>query len=311
MAFPCCEIVFYNVENLFNTTNDKGVSDGEFTPSGSKHWTEERYQKKLESLAKVLSAIKQDTLGLIGVCEVEDAQVVHDLLHKTELSSHGNYDFVHEHSSDRRGIDLALIYNYDLFTYVEHRNIPIHFDYNPDIKTRDLLIVKLKANDNTEFYTVLCHWPSSWRGDGKSKKKREYVARVLRAELDTIFDEYPLAKILVMGDFNTNPDTDVMQLDLRAFPTKDLAENALYNLSYSSFKNGYGTNVHDGQWSMVDQMLCSHSFIEYIDEDAKVFTPEWLLQKDKDGNAEPFHTYSYDKYLGGYSDHLPIYLKTK
>lgn len=311
MSFPSCEIVFYNVENLFNTKDDKGVADGEFTPEGAKHWTNKRYQDKLDALAKVLCAIKQDALGLIGVCEVEDAQVVHDLIHKTNLETQANLDFVHEHSSDRRGIDLSLLYNKDLFTYKEHWNIPIEFDYNPNIKTRDILIVKLQTKDNNDIYVVLCHWPSSWRGDGKSKKKRQYVSRVLRAEIDKIFEKSPTAKILVMGDFNTNPDTEVMQLELRAFPTKDIADDGFYNLSYKAFKNGYGTNTHDGQWLMIDQILCSKSMLSHIDSDARVFMPEWLLKDDDDGNAAPFQTYSYDKYLGGYSDHLPIYLKIK
>ncbi|MEG2790824.1 MAG: hypothetical protein RSA98_04450, partial [Odoribacter sp.] len=35
--------MFYNVENLFDTTDDPLTADEEFTPQGNKYWTKARY----------------------------------------------------------------------------------------------------------------------------------------------------------------------------------------------------------------------------------------------------------------------------
>jgi len=39
-------IAFYNVENLFDTTNDPLIHDNDFLPNSLKRWTPKRYQKK-------------------------------------------------------------------------------------------------------------------------------------------------------------------------------------------------------------------------------------------------------------------------
>ena len=54
-------VVFYNVENLFDTRNDSLTADDDFTPKGRQHWSRERYTRKLLHLSK----------ALIGVGEVE------------------------------------------------------------------------------------------------------------------------------------------------------------------------------------------------------------------------------------------------
>ena len=55
-------VVFYNVENLFDTNNDPGTNDDEFTPQGIKQWNDDRYQKKISDLAKVLSSVNEREL---------------------------------------------------------------------------------------------------------------------------------------------------------------------------------------------------------------------------------------------------------
>ena len=47
------KIVFYNVENLFDTINDPEVRDDEFTPEGVKKWTSAKYNKKIAKIERV------------------------------------------------------------------------------------------------------------------------------------------------------------------------------------------------------------------------------------------------------------------
>ena len=48
------KVVFYNFENLFDTINEPGVLDEEFTPEGPKKWNTAKYTKKLGNLERVL-----------------------------------------------------------------------------------------------------------------------------------------------------------------------------------------------------------------------------------------------------------------
>lgn len=48
-------VMFYNVENLFDTINSPNTIDEEFTPDSKKEWNTERYQTKLNHLALVIA----------------------------------------------------------------------------------------------------------------------------------------------------------------------------------------------------------------------------------------------------------------
>ena len=132
-------IAFYNVENLFDTKDDPDINDEEFLPSGDKNWTAQRYQDKLIKIAAVIDSLKEpENPALIGLCEIENENVLKDLLSMKNLSSTG-YDVVHSDSRDYRGIDVALIYDRDVFEPFKEENIEIIFPDDPDYKTRDIL----------------------------------------------------------------------------------------------------------------------------------------------------------------------------
>ena len=118
--------MFYNVENLFDTINNPDTSDDEFLPESEKKWNTLRYFNKINQLARVFSSIIKDKNSnkmpdIIGLCEVENKQVIHDLL-KTPTFGNHNYKIIHKDSPDSRGIDCALLYNdqiQELFNLVE------------------------------------------------------------------------------------------------------------------------------------------------------------------------------------------------
>src|SRR5665648_572482 len=102
-------VVSYNVENLFDTVDDPTIPDEEFLPESDKEWTAERYQKKLNDLAEVISEVNPKELPeIVGLVEVENQTVLEDLIHTAKLNN--QYAIIHEESPDYRGIDVALIY---------------------------------------------------------------------------------------------------------------------------------------------------------------------------------------------------------
>ena len=67
------KVVFYNLENFFDTINDPEVKDDEFTPEGPKKWNTAKYNKKLGNIERVLfgmAAIDKEYPIVIGVSEV-------------------------------------------------------------------------------------------------------------------------------------------------------------------------------------------------------------------------------------------------
>ena len=114
-----CRIMFYNVENLFDTADDPSTADDEFTPRGKKHWTKAKYTDKLLKIAEVIDSVGDKELPcIVGLAEVENRWVLEDLTQKTALAD-GNYGIVHQDSPDRRGIDVALLYRKDCFELLE------------------------------------------------------------------------------------------------------------------------------------------------------------------------------------------------
>ncbi len=198
-------VVFYNTENLFDTKDEPGKQDEEFTPEGEKKWTNARYQTKIRNVSKVISSINEGDLPeIVGLAEVENEKVLDDLIH-TGLLVRGKYKVVHHESPDFRGIDCALIYRPEEFKVLKQMAIPIHFKNEPDYKTRDILYVKGRAPDREVFHIFVNHWPSRIGGLEKSEPNRVEVAQILKSKIDSVLNDDPKANIIVMGDMNDEP----------------------------------------------------------------------------------------------------------
>ena len=85
-------IGFYNLENLFDTYHDDGKNDFEYLPDGANQWTEVKYKKKLENMAKVIRAMKEDNKvyhAVLGVSEIENRHVLEDLVNDPQIEDAG------------------------------------------------------------------------------------------------------------------------------------------------------------------------------------------------------------------------------
>lgn len=304
------EVVFYNVENLFDTVEDTTILDDEFLPDSAKNWTLERYNKKLVDLAKVLTAISQDGLPeVVGVCEVENRQVVEDLFGTDSLGK-GKFKIIHEDSPDARGIDVALAYNSELLSELYHEKIRYSFSFEPETTTRDILYAKLLSCGDTLHFFVN-HWPSRRGGQEASEPKRLKAATVLRTKIDSILLRDQKAKIIAMGDFNDYPNNRSMTEVMNCEPG---ANQRLTNLTYNFHENGVGTYNYKGEWGMLDQFIVSDGLLyssegcATSDSSAIVFKEDWMLFFPESGEPSPSKTYGGPNYYGGYSDHLPIRL---
>ena len=150
-------VVSWNVENLFDIHHDSLKNDREFLPDALRHWNYTRYKKKLTDMARVITAVGEwEPPALVGLCEVENDTVLRDLTRRSPLKEL-NYRYVMTDSPDLRGIDVALLYQRDLFKLLSFRSVSI-----PPLKqfrpTRDLLHVSglLLTGDTLDVF--VCHF---------------------------------------------------------------------------------------------------------------------------------------------------------
>lgn len=312
-------IAFYNVENLFDTINDPLTKDEEFLPTSERKWNGYKYREKLNHIYKTLTALGGwEPLAIIGFCEIENRFVLNELITKTPWKKL-NYNIIHEDSPDRRGIDVGLIYLSNKFRPLAHQAIRLTFPTDTSIRTRDILYVKGLVFKKDTLHVFVNHWPSRSGGQAASEPRRIFAAQKIRHYVDSICAKDPNANIVIVGDFNDEPGDKSMLEGLQAKAFKDELKGCdLYNSSYSYYKQGKGTEKYKGHWAVLDQIILSTALITgnggLIVQDgvSYIFDAPWLLEEDTKymGNM-PFRTYAGPRYLGGYSDHLPVFVDIK
>jgi len=305
-------IMFYNTENLFDTRDDSLTDDNEFTPQGAMHWTYNRYNAKLISLFKTIIAVGGwQPPDVIGLCEVENEFVLSDLLNKTPLLKYP-YRIIHANSPDRRGIDVAAVYNSKTVRVLRTAYLKVG---KADLFTRDILYFKaVISRDTCHFF--MNHWPSRSSGQLRKESNRFSAASRLSQITDSLLSLKTNARIIIMGDLNDEPeDPSIMEILKAKTELSKPGSGSLYNLSVAPDRGPYlGTIKFRGNWSLFDQIIVSGSLMAgrrglYIMPDGyRIFGASFLLSEDKKYNGfQPFRTYNGYKYQGGFSDHLPVY----
>jgi len=310
-------IMFYNLENAYDTIDDPFAGDDEFTPHSPRSWSPYRYRQKLENIYKVILAAGGWTPPeIIGVCETENRRVLEDLTTKTPLSRYP-YRIIHQQSPDPRGIDVALLYNQQAFQPILHHFIPVCFD-NSRGCSRDILYVKGLASGGDTLHIFVNHWPSKWQGELQTQPKRNRAAQILRNHIDSIQQQHTAPHILALGDFNDSPQAESLSRYLKAQPlSPGTLPEGLYNLSHLWISGPTGTQKYRESWEILDQIIVSGSLLtgrglHTTKDNAHIFRPSFLLEEDSryTGN-KPFRTYSGYRYIGGFSDHMPVILDLK
>lgn len=307
--------MFWNPENFFDYYNDSVKNDEEFLPYGMRAWDSVRYQKKLQNTYKVIMAAGEWTPpDIIGLCEIENRKVLFDLLRNTPFSFF-NYRFVHHESRDRRGIDVALLYNADKLKLLWDTAIPVVFAHEIESRTRDILCARLLKEPADTLSLFVNHWPSKYGGAGITGDLREEAAACLGNFVCKTLNHSPADKIIIMGDFNDPPVSKAVLklLSMQCIGTDSLP--ALINLASNYKGDVQGSYKFQGSWELLDQIMVSRNLLtggeglHVRPGSFRVFSPDYLFERDdKFGGFKPFRTYSGYTYSGGFSDHLPVLL---
>jgi len=309
-------ILFYNVENLFDIKDNPETEDNYFIPEGEYHWTGKRLNLKLLNISKaILSASGWSVPDILIFCEIENREVLEKLIKSTPLKSYP-YKIIHKDSPDHRGIDVGMIYNQERFSPIEYNYYPLEVKQKK-IDTREILYVSGVVNGTDTLHIFGNHWPSRYSGFMETKSLRNAAAKLLKTKVEELVQKYQSPKIVIMGDFNDNPDDESLYEVLMSKKVDEsILENQLYNLFFDKKRVSSGTLKYQSQWFIFDQIIVSGSLLTTTSgihtkpENAKIVAHPFLLEQDeKFGGKKPFRTYYGFSYNGGFSDHLPVLLE--
>lgn len=304
-------VAFYNVENLFDTINDPTINDEEFLPESRLNWNTEKYLHKLHQKAKVIAGM--DSLELphfIGLAEVENQAVLEDLVSEPAIAK-AAYSIAHIEDDDDRGIEVAALYRADYFRLLHLQAMEITKPDSLSGKMRHILYAKGLIYGNDTLHIFVNHWASRYGGKDKTDPKRRVSADFLRHKADSLLSFNVDANIIMIGDFNDNPDDPSMTEHLKAVsPKQPVKADGLYNLAIDPFLAGEGT-LYYRSWDFFDQVIVSSALLNgksWQVDTLKVVKHPWMLFQQKNGEFRPNRTASGGRYYGGFSDHLPVVL---
>ena len=285
---------FWNVENLFDLEDNPDKNDDEFALGGRKNVDQQIYDLKIKHSSEVLQDLNVDVLGL---CEVENHKVLNDL---NNAYKERNYEIIHYESPDNRGIDNALLYDKNRFSIISSRAIENKLKNGGP--TRDILYV-LGEYNNARLHIFVNHWPSNYGGKEKAIPKRTETAELIIKEIKNILSVEKSAEIILIGDFNEDPDDKNIML---------LEKVGLASLMKPMLgKPKVGTYVYRGEDSFLDQIIVNEHLqdeegLSIVEESAYILDLPKYRQQEGNYKHYPFRFWAGNRLLGGYSDHLAI-----
>lgn len=332
-------VAFYNFENLFDTINDPNTNDDEWTPKGEQRWTSKKYNQKLQNLSRVLleigSSENTNAPTFIGCSEIENRGVLEDLIKDTKLIDK-EFGIIHFDSPDKRGIDVALLYQKKFFRPTTYTNIPLYV-FKAENKTKTLS--KFEAEDKTddnlelnpqtnrvftrdqlmvtgflegeEISIIVNHWPSRSGGEKKSSPYREAAGVLNRKIIDSLQRINPNAKVITLGDLNDGPYNKSIKIALGAKAAKkEVPLMGIYNPFEEMAKKGLGTIAFRDSWDIFDQIMVSQSLIQDDFSTLKywkagIYNKPFLIQTSGQYKGYPKRHSATEI---GFSDHFPVYI---
>lgn len=315
-------VMFYNLENLFDTINDPDKNDEEFLPEGQRKWNTHKYYAKLSNIERVLWDIAvqhKDFPAIIGVSEIENRTVLEDLIAQEKLSK-GNYRIVHYDSPDKRGVDCAFFYRPDVFKIEGSKAEPYNHPTRKDFYTRDL-VTMWGTIEGEPFFFLVSHWPSRLGGKEQSSPLREHAALRCKQIADSVRRINPDMKVVIMGDLNDDAtDKSIVEVLGAKGKIKQVPEGGFYNPFIDMLKAGHGTLAYGDAWNLFDNIIVSENLATGSTGELKIqkaenakfygniFSRPYMFQKEGQYKGYPLRTFIGTNFQNGFSDHLPVYI---
>lgn len=312
-------LAWWNLENLFDVFNapDRPAWLQKKLKAELKGWTAAVLDRKLANLASIILQMNdQKGPDILGVCEVENQQVLQMLVDKLAPSGR-SYGIIHQDSHDQRGIDIAFIYDTQKYRY---GGVKFSYEVLKRTATRDIFQVNLETLSGNEFMLIGNHWPARLGGTYETEPYRIIAGETLSYWLSRIQEiKGSKAPVFVMGDFNDDPFSRSLHDYALSTPSRLKAVYGrnpyLLNLMWPLLGYHQGSFVFDAESIMFDQFLVTkgillRSAVFQVAPDSVRVEVFPGMTKGRYGTpvryGRPSKKSSYNP--AGFSDHLPISL---
>jgi len=339
-------VMFYNVENLFDTAHDEGKDDWSFLPNSLKEkkeqckkiknyyyrneclktdWTDQKLEIKLSNIRDVIISKKENLPDFLGLCEVENELVVRMLADKI-----GYKKIIVANGPDKRGVDVALIYReHEKIKYIDHHEHALKGKSFKGKPTRTILEVNFMINGILPLSLLINHWPSQ----ANPSASRIIAAQKVMEIVNQKTKKNNKLVMIVMGDFNTIPTDYPHPFNEVIFKNRvlvDLHSEYMETKKISreekvSIPNGTYFYYKDMTWNLLDRFFITKNLLKNkkIKIDLKsyqIYTPdiikdEFIYKHARYNKGTKIlgvpKSYNFEASRAkeaGYSDHFPIIL---
>jgi hypothetical protein len=309
------QIAFWNLENLFDIQNSPRRSDKLDRAIGKSliGWTQELLDKKIDQIVSIIKQMNSNKgPEIMGICEIENKYVL-DLLVQALIPLGRNYNIAHHDMSDQRGIDVAFIYDADLF----NKEAMFNHVVMRRTATRDILQVNFRTTNGNLLVVIGNHWPSRSGGEKESAGYRAIAGETLayfhQRILEVHGEETP---VLAMGDFNDEPsDPSLVDYALSTRSQKKVTNADIprfFNFMWPLYGQAIGSLYFDNFPNVLDQFLGNKNILK---EDAKIKALknttkierfDEMIATGMYPRPIPFGGMGKPINLKGFSDHFPI-----
>jgi len=312
-------VMFYNLENLYDTVVDPKTHYDEFTPVGCKRWDRQKYEIKLRNLSEVFSTVAKAYGGfpvVVGMSEVENSKVLNDLADQRMIAG-ASYRIIHYESNDARGVDVGMFYRPDKFKLIGSEPVKLILRSGREYIGRDILAAWGEM-EGEMFCFYVCHFLSRRAGVDSSSGFRRAGAETVRDHAKEMSKRYPGLKIVVLGDMNDEPYNESLAVLLKARKhIQNVNEGEYFNPFWQLCDEHKGTSMHGHRWCLYDNIIVSRNLLETetsskglklvkVDKNhyGEIFCRNFMLSKGR-----PKRCYEGNTFVAGYSDHLPVLIK--
>lgn len=310
-------IAFWNLENFFDHLNstDRTPALQNRLARDLANWDVATRDRKRDQLVTIIRQMGNGAgPDLLGVCEIENQTVINLLAAGMNAQFAGrNYQTTHANTADGRGIDVAFIFDANLFTAGAQFS---HFVMRRTF-TRDIFQVSFTTNRGRTLVAMGNHWPARSGGRLESAAYRAVAGETLaywhERVREVLGDDTP---IIVMGDFNDEPfDESVRNYALSwRSRTKVLraTDPKFFNLMWQEMGNGIGSYYYSNHPIMFDQFFVNENMLRATSlmraDEQSVRVSQFADMKSGGLYPTPirFSGHGNAANLNGYSDHYPI-----
>lgn len=310
-------LMTFNVENLFDTSDDPGKEDETFLPLSEKRtsshrnkclgievkkwreqclswdWSPEALAGKMENLSEVVRSVG-DGRGpdILALQEVENLSVLKQWK-ETYLAGLSYQDPILIEGEDVRGIDVALLTKLKSARPPLLHRIPFDdMDKRRKKDTRGILEATLMLPDGKHMTVFVVHFPAPFHPAHVRRQALLFLNDLTKKKTDSAF-------VVALGDFNIPSEEDAATHVL-----DDIVAPA-WLIAHRFCGECLGTTYYlpKKSWSFLDMILVSKT-IEKTRWNIMSARVVQSISKQKDAFGHP-RSYDWPSYQG-VSDHFPL-----